>query len=171
MDVISHALIGRAISLPEKSKKQVFWIIFFSLLPDFFLIPFYIFLGYVNKRPFLIPYNSDWDGIRNLYPFLNSLQEIGHSFLFAFLIILPIILYFKLSKTAFYAYLIHIAIDLPTHTGEWAVKPFYPFNYSFYGFTDAWSWPIIYMAISWLILIIMIFIINYLLKKRLNSNS
>lgn len=160
MDIITHALVGKAIAVPKRSRKADFWIILFSLLPDFTLIPFYLFLGYVNKRPFWIAHNSDWDGVRNLYPFLNSIQEISHSFLFAVFVILPIILLFKLPKTAFFAYSIHLLLDLPSHTGEWAVKPFYPLNYSFNGFTDAWSWPVHFMVISWIVLLIVIIIIK-----------
>jgi membrane-bound metal-dependent hydrolase YbcI (DUF457 family) len=165
MDTISHILMGKAISIPEKSRKSTFWTIFFSLLPDLSLVPFFIYLGYINKRMFFIPHNSDWEGIRNLYPVLNSIQEIGHSFLFAFLIILPIIILFKLPKIAFGGYLLHLFVDLPTHTGEWAVKPFYPFNYSVEGFTDAWSWPLYAMVISWIILSIAIVILNRFYKK------
>ena len=166
MDIVSHALIGKIISLPEKSKRPVFWIIFFSVLPDFFQLPFYFFLGYINKRPFLIPHNSDWEGVRNLYPVLDFIQAMGHSFLFALLIILPIVLILKLPKLAFWAYIVHLLIDLPTHTGEWAVKPFYPFNYSVNGFTDAWSWPLWTMAISWIILIAVIIILKRYYKKQ-----
>lgn len=167
MDIITHALTGKIIALPQKSKRTDFWTILFSLLPDASLIPFYLTLGYINGRAFFIPHNSDWNGARNLYPFLNSIQEISHSFVFAFLIILPIILLFKLPKIAFLGYLAHIILDLPSHTGEWAIKPFYPLNYSIEGFTDAWSWPLYSMAISWIIC----FIIFIILKKILNDKS
>lgn len=166
MDTISHALIGGIISLPQKIRKSVLRIIFFSVLPDLPLIPFYIFLGYINKRAFLIPHNSDWIGATKLYPILNSFYEISHSLFFLLLIILPLVIYFKLPKMAFFAYLIHIAVDLPTHTGEWAIKLFYPFNYSFNGFTNSWAWPIYIMAISWLFLAIIIILLRPLYRKQ-----
>lgn len=165
MDIVSHALIGKIISIPQKSKRATFWTIFFSLLPDVSLTPFYVFLGIINKRPFLIAYNSDWQGARNLYPVLDFIQSMGHSFLFALIIILPIIIIFKLPKIAFWAYIIHLLLDLPTHTEEWGVKPFYPFNYTVYGFTDAWSWPLYIMAISWIVLTAIIILVNRVYKK------
>lgn len=175
MDFISHALMGKIISLPQKSKKSIFWIIFFSVLPDIPLIPFYFILGYENNRKFFIPLNSDWTNASLTHPFLTVFsEEIFHSFLFAFLIILPLILVFKLPKAAFLAYFIHIIVDIPTHTNQWAIKPFYPFSFSFSGFTDAWAWPIKYIIISWIILLIIIIVFNIFLKlffKNKNSSK
>jgi hypothetical protein len=155
MDIISHALIGNIISFTKKyTLKNRAWIIFFSFATDLTQIPFFIYLGYINSRPFFYPLPSDWNGARTIYPFLTAIYEIPHSLFFVFLIILPIILFFKLPKLAFFAYFFHILIDLPTHTGgEWAMKPFYPFNYNFNGLTDAWTWPFSLMAISWIFLL------------------
>jgi hypothetical protein len=35
------------------------------------------------------------------------------------------------------------------------VKPFYPFDYMVNGVTDAWEWPLQWMAVSWAVLIAM----------------
>ena len=172
MDTLSHSLIGKIISTPENNKRNIFWIIFFSILTDLFLIPVYIYLGYINNRFLWIGYNSDWDGLRISHPFIVLLNDIPHSLIFAFLIILPIILLFKLPKLAFFAYLFHILIDIPTHTGEWSIRIFYPLSdYSIKGLTDAWEWPIKYMAISWLILAILIIALKYLKKNADSSNA
>jgi len=160
MDEISHALIGRIISInPKNSKKDVFWTIFFSVLPDIPFIAFYVFLIYINGR---FPLNSDWINATSLYPNLNIITNlIPHSLVFAFLIILPIVFLFKLPKLALYAYVIHILIDIPTHTGEWSSKIFYPLsNYGINGLTSAWQWPIKYMFISWLVLILVIIVLK-----------
>ena len=165
MDIVSHILIGKLISF-NKNKLTQIWAMVFSFLPDLGQIPFYIFLGYKNTRPFFFPLNSDWEGARALYPFLTALWDIPHSFLFALIIILPIVILFKLPKIAFLAYLLHLIIDIPTHAGEWAVKPFYPFNFLIGGFTDAWAWPLWLMALCWIILISAIII----LKKKKNAH-
>jgi len=165
MDIISHALIGNIISLPQK--KSRLWVIFFSVLPDLTQIPFFLYLGYLNARPFFFPLEKDWDGARALHPFLNIIYEIPHSFFFVFLIILPIVLFFKLPKLAFFAYIFHLLIDLPTHTsGEWAMKPFWPFQYTFPGFTDAWAWPAYMLLISWIVLIAAAISLNPLFKNK-----
>ncbi|MCX6721214.1 MAG: hypothetical protein NT026_01270 [Candidatus Staskawiczbacteria bacterium] len=143
---------------------------FFSFLPDLGQIPFYIFLGWKNARPFFFPLNSDWNGARALYPFLTALWDIPHSFFFAFLIILPIILFFKLPKISFFAYLLHLIIDIPTHSGEWAVKPFYPINYTFGGATNAWALPIWAMIIFWIIFLLIIIFLKKINDRSFNKN-
>jgi len=191
MDLISHILVGKIISLSFKKKSQIkkkkekkdffaflkkkknsllFWCLFFSIAPDLLQPVFYFFLGCENNRFLFIPQNSDWSGARSRHPFLSVFTiDIPHSFLFAFLIILPLILIFKLPKRSFLAYLFHILADIPTHTGEWAIKVFYPFNFSFNGFTDAWAWSLNYMFSAWLVLIGIIIAFNFLKARFFNN--
>jgi membrane-bound metal-dependent hydrolase YbcI (DUF457 family) len=166
MDIISHLLIGNAISLPCSNKKCRFWVIFFSILPDISQIPFYIFLGYINKRLFFFPLNSDWVGAKIAHPVFSALWEIPHSIFFALLIILPVILIFKIPKLAFASYLVHIFLDFFTHTGEWTLKPFYPLNYTLQGFTDAWAWSLPILLFSWAVIIIITLIITPFFKTK-----
>lgn len=169
MDVISHALIGKIFCYFDKKARglsQQFWVIFFSTMPDLVLIPFYIVLGKNNQRFLWIAQNQDWNGASTAYPFLTSLYNSTHSIFFAFLIILPIVFLLKLPKSAFFVYLFHIIIDIFTHTGEWAIKPFFPLNnFEINGFSDVWAWPIWVMALSWIVLILIIFSLN-IFKKR-----
>lgn len=166
MDIISHILIGKIISA-YKDKKAQFWAVFFSFLPDLTQIPFFLYLGYINARPFFYPQLIDWQGARALHPFLNSVYEIPHSLFFCFLVILPVVLFLKLPKIALFAYFLHILIDIPTHkSGEWAMKPFYPFSFAFNGFTDAWAWPIWTMTILWIIFLSVITAMSIFLKKK-----
>jgi len=169
MDIVSHILIGKILSFNKKKKAQ-FWAMFFSLLPDLSQIPFYLVLGYENARPFLFPLNSDWIGARQLHPILSALWEAPHSLFFAILIILPIIIFFKLPKIAFFSYVIHLIVDIPTHSGEWAIKIFYPIDYTINGFTDAWAWPVWGFILSWIILISIVIVLNRFLKLK-NDNS
>jgi membrane-bound metal-dependent hydrolase YbcI (DUF457 family) len=165
MDIISHVLIGKIISFNKNRLAQI-WTMIFSYLPDLTQIPFYIMLGYENARPFLFPYNSDWVDASKNHVILNIMWEASHSLFFALLIVLPIILFFKLPKIAFLGYILHIIIDIPTHKGEWLIKPFYPLNYSINGFTNSWAWPIWIMALSWMVLILIIFSLNIFKKKN-----
>jgi membrane-bound metal-dependent hydrolase YbcI (DUF457 family) len=158
MDIISHALIGKIICFfDKKSKNKSFLIIFFSIMPDFALIPFYAVLGKENERFFWIAQNQD--------PFLTSFYNATHSIFFACLIILPIVLFLKLPKLAFLAYLLHIAIDIFTHAGEWAIKIFYPLNFDINGFSNAWAWPISSMIILWAMLSAIILYLNKTSKE------
>jgi hypothetical protein len=166
VDFISHILVGGILSVLKKFKKlEIYWIIFFSVLADIPQIFLYLYLGVTNSRLFFIPLNSDWTGFREVTPLVDLLWEFPHSLLFVFIIILPIILYFKLPKMAFVAYLGHIFIDIFTHTGEWAVEPLYPLQYKFLGFTNVWSWPLHLVLLLWILLILIIHFI-YQFKKR-----
>lgn len=147
------------------------WAMFFSFLPDLTQIPFFIYLGCINSRPFFYPQLTDRQGARTLYPFLTTIYEIPHSFFFLIFIILPIILLLKLPKISFFAYFFHLFIDVFTHTGgEWGMKPFYPFDYIFLEFTDAWAWPFWIMLIFWTAFLLIIFYLKKLNDRSLNKN-
>jgi membrane-bound metal-dependent hydrolase YbcI (DUF457 family) len=166
MDIISHAMIGRIIAVREEKKKDIYLIPFFAALPDLFQIPLYLFLGYVNKRPFYFPLNSDWIGVRELYPRWVLFWEIPHSLFFLALVITPLVLLLKLNKLSIAAYFSHIFIDAFTHTGEWSLKPFFPVEYEIEGLTDAWIWKPAFFALSWLVLGLITFVLRYFIKKN-----
>ncbi|KKQ57223.1 MAG: hypothetical protein US74_C0006G0006 [Parcubacteria group bacterium GW2011_GWA2_38_13] len=161
MDIVSHALIGRAIaSSPNNSKMNNFWIIFFSILPDAPAAFTYIYLGIFNSRPFGIALDTDWIGFREFHYFLSAASDAFHSIFLALIVIYFIIKYFKLPVMALLAYCSHIFFDLFSHTGEWSVSPLYPLQYQIDGFSDAWAWPFWAMAVSWVVLLIIIILIE-----------
>ncbi len=159
MDIISHGLIGCLIGQFDKSAspKKVLGVGFAAMLPDFFQIPYYLVLGYLNNRPYWIPKNSDWIGFRGKLPMLDLVWDVPHSLFFLFLVVLPLVYYFRLGIVIFLGYLSHIIVDLPTHTGEWNVRYFFPFQYTINGVTDAWSWGLTSLVISWVVLAILNF--------------
>ncbi len=167
MDFVSHILIGRALAVfPKNSRKNIYLITFFSFLPDLPQVATYLYLGFVKARPFLIPLSADWQGFRQFHPIWSVLWEIPHNVFFALLIIIPIILFFKLPKMAFIAYLSHIFVDLFTHAGEWGMKPLYPLPYQVNGFTNAWAWPFWGMFFSWLVLFMIIAALHLLCRRH-----
>jgi membrane-bound metal-dependent hydrolase YbcI (DUF457 family) len=171
MDIISHALIGKIFCYFDKKAKGKNWlVILFSIIPDFALIPFYIILGKENQRFLWIAQNQDWIGSSITHPILTNIYNITHSIFFALLIILPVVLIFKMPKSAFFAYLSHIIIDIFTHTGEWTIKIFYPLNFNLDGFSDAWQWPFYLMIVSWIILLSIIFLLNKKNARTVNKN-
>jgi len=168
MDIISHTLIGKIFCYFDKKAKNKNWIvILFSVLPDFVLIPFYIVLGKENERFMWIAQNQDWTGINISHPFLTGAYDTTHSIFFAFLVILPIVMAFKLPRSAFFVYLFHIVIDIFTHAGEWAIKIFFPYTFNIDGFSNAWAWSISSMLIPWAILSAIIFYLDKNLKKEI----
>jgi hypothetical protein len=154
-------LIGRAIaSSPKNSRMNIFWIIFFSIIPDLPVAITYLYLGILNSRPFGIALDSDWVGFKQIHNIFSSLYNTTHSFLFAIFLITPVIKYFKLPKIALLAYCLHIFSDLFTHSGEWSIKPFYPLQYRVEGFSNVWAWPFWEMAVSWTVLLIIILLLD-----------
>lgn len=172
MDIISHTLIGRALAAsPKNSKRDIFIICFFAYLPDLPQLVTYIYLGLENSRRYLFPLTSDWNGLRAASPIWSALWEVPHGLIFLLVIILPIVLYFKITKMAFWAYAVHLIIDWFTHSGEWAVNILYPFaSYKIEGFTDAWAWSIEKMLLSWILILVLIKILTLMLNQKKRAN-
>jgi len=158
MDVVSHVLVGKLFEAGAKinSWKHRLIVISFAALPDLPIAFVYLLLGREKGRPFWIPLNSDWIGVRAAHPVWSAMWEIPHSLFFLLAVIVPLVYLRRWPKIAIASYFSHIFLDLFTHTGEWCVKPFYPLPYMVQGFTDAWKWPLSYMAVSWSILLVLI---------------
>ncbi len=152
MDVISHVLIGEIIFLLTGGTITTnFLIILFAVIADIVHIPYYLILGKKNNRKFCIAQKQDWEKMSEKYKFFTILYNTTHNIFFAILIILPIILFFKLSIWIFFAYLSHIIVDIFTHKGELEIENFWPFKFKIDGFSNAWIWPIEKMIDSWII--------------------
>ncbi len=155
VDFISHALIGWIISIFAKlNKKDTYVVVLFSFLPDIIHSVLYFYVGFISGRPFFIPHASDWVGLRDTSIAAVLFNDIPHSLFFLLLVIVPIVLYFKLTKIAIVGYLSHILFDIVSHTGEWASKPFYPFSLTISGLADVWVWPIFSLSLLWIYIIL-----------------
>jgi len=165
VDVVSHALVGRMLISRREKKWDIVLVTLASALPDFFQIPLYILVGHLYNRPYNIPLNSDWVGIRSNYPTWYLLWDIPHSLFFLILVVVPIVYYFKLNKLIILAYFSHIFLDVFTHTGEWSLKPFFPINFQISGFTDAWAWAYWKFIVVWGVLLLAIIGIEFFREK------
>jgi membrane-bound metal-dependent hydrolase YbcI (DUF457 family) len=151
-----------------KSVKDKVVVITFAVLPDIpGLLIVYPLLGHEKGRPWWFPHNADWVGAYAAHPFWAAIWEIPHSLFFLAFVIVPLVLWLDWPKIAIVSYLSHILLDLPTHTGEWAERPFYPFGITVQGFTDAWAWPLSYWLVSWVVLLLIAYLVRYALRKKL----
>ncbi|HRE25946.1 MAG TPA: hypothetical protein PK954_04880 [Anaerolineales bacterium] len=164
MDIVSHALVGRLLASRETPPKETALLMGAAALPDLFQIPLYAYLGYLKARPFWIPENADWIGFRAAQPDWVLLWDIPHSVLFFVAAVVPLVLLLKMNRLVVLAYASHLVIDLFTHTGEWAVRPFWPHPLLVEGFTDAWAWNPIWFLVAWLILGLLIVFKDRLLQ-------
>jgi len=161
MDIVSHAIVGRMLVTKQTASRKDLWLAaLFGALPDFFQLPLYLYIGYINHRPYLWPLNSDWVGFRSAQPMWVLWWDIPHSLFTLLLIVVPLVFRLKLNKLVILAYFSHIFLDLFTHTGEWGVKPFFPLQFMFNGFTDAWAWNPIYYPLTWAVLWVIIILIE-----------
>lgn len=168
MDIISHVLVGKASQEASRARtwKDKLVIISLAAVPDLPLLIVYLLVGHEQGRPFWIPHNSDWSGVREAHPIWSAMWEVPHSAVFWLLIVVPLVAWLKCPKMAIVSYFSHIVLDLPTHAGEWAVKPFYPFSFVVNGFTNAWAWPFAYMLLSWVALLLIVVGISSVTARR-----
>jgi len=173
MDVVSHALVGKLFQVGSRtaSCKHKLIVIAFAFLPDLPVFLVYLLLGHEKGRAFWIAHNADWIGVRAVHPVWSAMWEIPHSLFFVALVIVPLVFFLRWPKIAIASYLSHILLDLFTHTGEWGVKPLYPLPYMFDGFTDAWTWPLSYLALSWTALLAVILAVHFCMRTRTSAGS
>lgn len=152
MDIVSHGLVGALCRYAGKRQGSLAGAALFGIMPDIPVLFVYALLGRENGRRFWIPQNSDWDGVREAHPIWTAMWDIPTSLTFFAFIVIPVLLYLRLPWVYGLAYLSHVVLDVLTHTGEWAVRVFYPVPLAVEGFTDAWSWHPAYWLACWAIL-------------------
>ncbi len=145
MDFLSHALVGALIGevSPKRIKHRQLKGALAAMSPDianFFAYP-YLGVKVGNTIPYAHPedfYANPW--IIDHWTWIP--WEITHSLLFWGLIVMPLLLWSKKPLLFGVAYLSHILLDMPSHSGIWSTVPLYPFEYRFDGWFDAWAWSV-----------------------------
>lgn len=159
MDILSHGLWGGA-PFYNKSKKKFWYAFLFGIMPDLFaFVPNMVIMMFTTsnykfgERPHLsaIP-----DVVFRLY-------DVSHS-LFVFLAVFLIV--FLIRKKPFWpmiAWVIHIVMDIPTHTYEFFPTPFlWPFsNFK----VDGISWGQQWFLIMDFSLLAVLYVVIYLAKR------
>lgn len=181
MDVFSHGLwagaLFKALNLKKKSKPlNVWWAAFWGVFPDAFAfaIPFIFIIyslitGAISLNDF--PPHGDMethereelkDGF--FLGIADSLYNLTHSLLVFFIVFLAIFLVMKRPIWVLGGWLLHIIMDIPTHSYQFYPTPFlWPLSdWKFNGFS--WGQP--WFIITNYTLIIIAYIVLWRLKKK-----
>lgn len=162
MDGVTHVLAGLCVAAASQqglTLKQTLLCVGASLGPDAFFVPLAVVLGRDAKRPFWIPWNQDWQGARERYPRLVAVSwDVPYSLLGAAAV--TCVLAWSLGGAVAVAYASHIALDYPTHVGEWSVMPLYPFSRrALPGVSSAWEWPLHRLWKAWALMVALLALI------------
>jgi len=178
MDVFSHGLwsgiIYKAVNKKRKNPLKIKLAAFFGVFPDVFsFTPLFVWMffglisGSFSFSDFPRPENVEPTQRDTLFIFrlVNLLYSLSHS-LPIFLIIFGLVyLIFKRPIWEIFAWLVHILIDIPTHTYQFYPTPFlWPFSdIKFNGFV--WSAPW-FLILNYSAIILIYFYLYYFNKKN-----
>ncbi len=163
MDIISHGLYGWVV-FGNKNKKQFRLSAAFGVLPDFLAFGFPFAVGIIAML--------SWDG--NMFSgwyhtqpnYIHYIYNVTHSLITWAVVFGALRLIYKKPVKASFAWLLHILIDIPTHSLAFFATPFLrPIsNYRFNGI--AWSNRVIF--IPNLIVLAILYSIYFYKKYRKN---
>ena len=176
MDIFSHGLWAgagaKAANLKAKNPLRVWLAMLFGVFPDFFAFAIsFIYLNWIRitggTPPFVVRPGEMEPPIQNQNPLLqltHSLYNISHSLL-AFFIILGIVTwYFRRPIWEMGGWLLHILMDIPSHSYAFFPTPFlWPFS-DFKVNGIPWSTPVFFFTNYGLIMAT--YILLWFLKRK-----
>ena len=177
MDVFSHGLwsgaAAKAANIKFKTKFRIKWAVFWGILPDLlgfgilFVVMFFSQMIGKPIMPFSHPENMEPAIMNGHWVFIatNLLYNISHSlFIFALVFALSC-LWLKKPIWEMSAWLLHILIDIPTHSYQFYPTPFlWPFSgYKFNGFAWGNKW---FMIINYSLIIIAYLLLYFYQRKK-----
>lgn len=133
MDVISHGLWG-GIAFGRKGKRAFIWAFSFGVMPDILSFGTFSFMRILGLAS-----GPDWSKglpeMSSIPGYVHAMYNVTHS-LFVFALAFVIVL--LVTKKVFwpmFAWLLHILMDIPTHSKRFFATPFlWPFSdYRFNG--------------------------------------
>jgi len=160
MDIFAHGLwtgagyrfISQKLGEPEKAKPFKLWLtVFWGIFPDLFAFT-PTFLWLIWMRAFGNPAVTSFShldtlepAIQDTIPFLrlaHSLYNISHSLIVFFTIFGLVWIFMRRPAWELVAWLVHILIDIPTHTYRFFPTPFlWPVStWKFNGFSWGTPW-------------------------------
>lgn len=136
MDILSHGLwagaAAKAINSKKKEPLRVWLAILFGVFPDVFAFTVsFVYLGWLrltgDALPFIIRPGEMEPPIRNQHPLLqltHSLYNLSHSLFIFFIVFGLVAWYFRRPIWEMGGWLIHILIDIPSHSYAFFPTPF-----------------------------------------------
>lgn len=162
MDFISHGLWG-SIAFGRKTRREFLIAFLFGIMPD--VLSFGIF----SAANFLgISSGPDWGKghpVASMIPgYVNSLYNLTHSFVIFGIIFFAVWLIRRKPYLPMLAWILHIVVDIPTHSYQFFPTPFlWPFS-SFRFNGVSWGHP--YIFFPDVILLILVYAWYYYHKKK-----
>ena len=186
MDIFSHAFwtavaaknANSKIKHFKNKKISVFWATAWGVLPDIFAFaPVFIsatpvfLLGVGDQSVFTIPHPSELEPVNRdtlfIFKLTHSLYNISHSAIIFFLVLGLIYFFTKKIRWEMLGWLLHILIDLPTHSYKFYPTPIlWPLaNWKFDGIPWSTPWFMV-LNLSAILIVTAIYII-----KRKSKNG
>lgn len=178
MDVFAHGLWGSAafsaINTKIKKPLNVRWAALFSIFPDFFAFtPMFVWMFWSFASGSLsfadMPHPDDVEPAQRdtlfIFRVTAQLYQFTHSIIIFFIVFAIVHLLLRRPVWEMGAWLLHIFIDIPTHSYEFYPTPFlWPFSGVM---VDGISWGVPwFMIVNYASLAIVYFLLFYRKKKR-----
>ncbi|MBA3733067.1 metal-dependent hydrolase [Patescibacteria group bacterium] len=174
MDIFAHA-IWTSIAAKELNEKRlkekrnrisIYWSAFWGIFPDLFAfsIPFALFIaGLQNGVSFKIQFHEH-GGPGEL---ANILYHYSHSLVIFALVFVLVWLYYKRPRLELLGWMLHILIDIPTHSLKFYPTPFlWPISNYHFPYGVPWSEPW-FMLINYSVLLCVLTLTIY--RNRISA--
>jgi len=179
MDIFAHGLwagaFAKLFNLKFKKKINFWWTAFWGMFPDLFAftIPFVFMIWNLICGKNGIPDPNAIEPVSQAIPLSNlahNLYNISHSLIIFGIVFLILFLIFRKPLWVMFGWLLHILIDIPSHTYAFYPTPlFWPISdLKFSGVS--WANPI-FLIVNYAMLIIVYSIIFYETRKLKNNKK
>ena len=181
MDVFSHGLwagaVGKAVNLERKNPLRVWLGVFWGVFPDVFAFTLsFVYLNWLRlatgKIPFMIRPGEMEPPIQDQHPLLqltHVLYSISHSLFIFFIAFGLITWYFRRPIWEIGGWLLHIFIDIPSHSYKFFPTPFlWPFS-DFKVNGIHWGTPVFFFTNY--ALIVAIYILLWFLEREKKASN
>lgn len=165
MDTLSHGLWG-GLFFGRKNKKAFWWAFIFGFIPDLFSFGLY-FIPVIFGKWNRLDFTAGPPEVSTIPSYVNSMYNITHSLVVFSLVFLLVWLIYKKPIIPMLAWLLHILLDVFTHSADFFPTPiFWPI--SSYHF-DGWSWGNLWIFIPNVILLILAY--SWFLFNKIKKTS
>lgn len=178
MDIFAHGLWtaagARIVNRKVTKPLNVYWSLFWGIFPDIFAfsIPFTALIYQKITHTFYSELITR-QGPEGNFPFsqlAHSLYNWSHSIVIFFIVFAVVSLLFRRPVFEMFGWLLHIFIDIPTHSAQFYPTPlFWPL--SSWKFTHGFSWGVWWFQLINYTCILIVYIWLAQRRKRDKSNN